>query len=217
VSYPGVWSFMLRTLRFRQSGSVNLGVVCCPNLSRVASNSSSCVNSRKYLSAQHCLNLNSFQFNLPLYWASIRYIYCKIKDRRCEWTQDKERGVRGVLVRQERRVRKPTLVILSDKVNICWGRAIAQTVSRRLPTATALVRTQVRSCGICGGQSDTGVGFLRILRFPCQFLSHRLLHTHQLSSVAGTSGQLVADVPSGLSLTPPQGKRNISCRRVIHR
>jgi hypothetical protein len=33
---------------------------------------------------------------------------------------------------------------------------------------------------------------------------HRLLHTHHLSSVAGTIGQLVADVPSGLSLTPPQ-------------
>jgi hypothetical protein len=43
--------------------------------------------------------------------------------------------------------------------------------------------------------------------FPCQFSFHRLLHTHHhLSSGAGTIGQLVADVPSGLSLTPPQGK-----------
>jgi hypothetical protein len=30
------------------------------------------------------------------------------------------------------------------------GRAIAQAVSRRLPTASARIRAQVRSCGICG-------------------------------------------------------------------
>jgi hypothetical protein len=43
--------------------------------------------------------------------------------------------------------------------------------------------------------------------FPCQFSLHRLLHIHHhLSSMAGTIGQLVADVPSGLSLSlnPPQ-------------
>jgi hypothetical protein len=46
-----------------------------------------------------------------------------------------------------------------------WGRAIAQAVSRRLPTLAARIRAQVRSCGICGGQSGTRVGFLRVLRF----------------------------------------------------
>jgi hypothetical protein len=41
--------------------------------------------------------------------------------------------------------------------------------------------------------------------FPCQFSVHRLLHIHHhLSSGAGTTGQIVDDVPSGLSLTPPQ-------------
>jgi hypothetical protein len=56
------------------------------------------------------------------------------------------------------------------------------------------VRSQVRLCVICGGRSGTGAGF------PFQFSFHRLLHTH-ISPEAGT---IVADVPSGLSLTPGQ-------------
>jgi hypothetical protein len=50
------------------------------------------------------------------------------------------------------------------------GRAIAQVVSCLLLTAAARVRAQVRSCGICGGQSDTGAGSLRVLRFPLSIL-----------------------------------------------
>jgi hypothetical protein len=46
------------------------------------------------------------------------------------------------------------------------GRAIAQAVSRWLPTAAARVRARVWSSGICGGQSGGGAGFLRVLRFP---------------------------------------------------
>jgi hypothetical protein len=46
------------------------------------------------------------------------------------------------------------------------GHAIAQTISRRLPTEAALVQAYVISCGICGGQSGIGAGFLRALRFP---------------------------------------------------
>jgi hypothetical protein len=45
------------------------------------------------------------------------------------------------------------------------GRAIAQAVSRWLPTVAARVRIQA-ACGVCGGQSGTGAGFLRVLRFP---------------------------------------------------
>jgi hypothetical protein len=39
------------------------------------------------------------------------------------------------------------------------GRAIAQAVSRWLPTAVARVRARVWSCGICGGQSGAGADF----------------------------------------------------------
>jgi hypothetical protein len=62
-------------------------------------------------------------------------------------------------------LRPQYLVLSSGK-----GRAIAQAVSRRLPTAAARVRSQVRSCGICGGQSGAAAGFLRVLRFHLPIL-----------------------------------------------
>jgi hypothetical protein len=42
---------------------------------------------------------------------------------------------------------------------------MAQAVSRRPLTTEARVRAQVNPCGICDGQSGTGTGFLRVLRF----------------------------------------------------
>jgi hypothetical protein len=41
------------------------------------------------------------------------------------------------------------------------GRAVAEAV----PTAAARVRVRA-ACGVFGGQSGTGAGFLRVLRFP---------------------------------------------------
>jgi hypothetical protein len=70
------------------------------------------------------------------------------------------------------------------------GRAIAQTVSRRLPTAAARVRAQVKSCGICGGQNDTGTGFLQVLTFPRRSQWRRGLR-HEPSSPARTLGSRV--------------------------
>jgi hypothetical protein len=55
-------------------------------------------------------------------------------------------------------------------VTILFGRVITQEVSNRLLTAAVWVRTQVRSCGICGGQIGTVAGFLRIFRFPLSVL-----------------------------------------------
>jgi hypothetical protein len=45
-------------------------------------------------------------------------------------------------------------------------------VSCRLPTVATCVRSQVKSCGICGGQIDTGAGFLRVLRFSLPLIPH---------------------------------------------
>jgi hypothetical protein len=84
-----------------------------------------------------------------------------------------------------------------------FGRVIVQVVSRRLPTAPARIQTQIRLCGICVDKETLGQAFSEYFGLPCEFSSHRLLHTHHLSSGAGTIGQLVAYVPSGLSLTPP--------------
>jgi hypothetical protein len=63
-------------------------------------------------------------------------------------------------------------IFLRVKVKLYLGRAVAQAVSRWLPTATAEV-------------------FSEYSGFPCQSF-HRLLHTHP-SSEAGTLCQIVAD------------------------
>jgi hypothetical protein len=55
-------------------------------------------------------------------------------------------------------------------VRSVYGRAIAQAVNRRLPTAVVRVRSQVKSCRIFNGQNGTGAGFLRVLRFPLPIL-----------------------------------------------
>jgi hypothetical protein len=60
-----------------------------------------------------------------------------------------------------------------------------------------------------------GQDFSEYIGFPCQFSLHRLLHKHHLSSGTGTIGQLVADVPSGLSLTPLQETEKETTRHEL--
>jgi hypothetical protein len=79
------------------------------------------------------------------------------------------------------------------------GRAIAQAVSRCLPTTAARVRARVWSSGICCGQSGAGAGFLRVLRFPLPIFIPPNSPSSQ-SPGAGTIGHSVTDVPSGPSL-----------------
>jgi hypothetical protein len=80
-----------------------------------------------------------------------------------------------------------------------YGRAVVQAVSRWLSTAAARVRVRT-ACGVCGGQSGTGAGFLRVLRFPLRIIPP--VSPSSYSSGAGTIGVLVAAVPSGPNWTP---------------
>jgi hypothetical protein len=86
---------------------------------------------------------------------------------------------------------------------IQFGRAIAQAVSHWLPTVAARVRARVRSCGIYGGQSGTGAGFLQVVRFPLPILIPPVVPQSPSSVIWGWYNRpVVAAVPSGLSLTP---------------
>jgi hypothetical protein len=84
------------------------------------------------------------------------------------------------------------------------GRAIAQAVSRRFPNAAAQVDPMSGHVGFVVDKVEMGQVSSEYFGLSCQVSFHRLHHTHHLSSGAGTIGQIVADVPSGLSLTPPQ-------------
>jgi hypothetical protein len=67
------------------------------------------------------------------------------------------------------------------------GRAIAEVVSRWLPTAAAWVQSPFWPSGICGGQSGVGAVFLQVLRFPLQFIPPNSRSSQ--SPGAGTIGQ----------------------------
>jgi hypothetical protein len=76
-------------------------------------------------------------------------------------------------------------------------------VSRWLPTAAARVRARIWSCGICGGQSGAGAGFLRVLRCPLPIFIPQIAPQLPSSIIWGLHNRPeVAAVPSGLSPTP---------------
>jgi hypothetical protein len=53
--------------------------------------------------------------------------------------------------------------------------------------------------------------------FPCQLSFHQMIHAY-LSSGAGTTGQLVTDVPSSLTLIPPhESKLNYTRHFILSR
>jgi hypothetical protein len=89
-----------------------------------------------------------------------------------------------------------------------FGRAIAQAISCWLPTTAARVRARVWSRGICGGQSGAGAGFLQVLQFPLPIFIPPNSPSSQ-SPGARTTGELLANVPSGPSLdsTPHYKKK----------
>jgi hypothetical protein len=82
---------------------------------------------------------------------------------------------------------------------------MAQAASRRLPTRWHGIEPSSGHVGFVVDKMALRLVFFEYFGFLCQSSFHQHLHIHyHLSSGAGTIGQLVADVPSGLSLTPPQ-------------
>jgi hypothetical protein len=82
-------------------------------------------------------------------------------------------------------------------VKLVIGLAIAQAVSRWLPTAAARVRARVWSCGICDGQSGAEAGF------PLPIFISPIAPQSPSSIIWGLySKPEVPAVPSGLSPTP---------------
>jgi hypothetical protein len=79
------------------------------------------------------------------------------------------------------------------------------------------LESRSRHVGFVADKLALGQVFSEYFGFSCQLSFHRLLHIHHhLSSGAGTVGQLVGDVPSGISLTPPQEtKRKLSTSIMI--
>jgi hypothetical protein len=70
------------------------------------------------------------------------------------------------------------------------GRAIAQAVSRRLPTAAARVQTRVGTRDFVMYKSGAGAGFLRELRFLLPiYIPPFSPQSSSLSPEAGTIGQ----------------------------
>jgi hypothetical protein len=71
-----------------------------------------------------------------------------------------------------------------------YSRAIAQAVSRRLPTAAARVQTRVGMWDFVMDKSSAGAGFLRELRFPLPiYIPSCSPQSSSLSPEAGTIGR----------------------------
>jgi hypothetical protein len=85
------------------------------------------------------------------------------------WLQKKE-VISKFLISAKLKKQESLILLHKFLMHLCEqgrsGHAIAQAASRWFPTAAARVRAWVWSCGIWGGQSGAGAGFLRVLRFP---------------------------------------------------
>jgi hypothetical protein len=64
------------------------------------------------------------------------------------------------------------------------GRAIAQAVSRWLPTAVARVRVRAEHVGFVVDKVVLGQAFSEYFGFPCQSSFHQFLHPHNHPGLA---------------------------------
>jgi hypothetical protein len=93
------------------------------------------------------------------------------------------------------------------------GLAVAQAVSRWLSTAAVQVRIRA-ACGVFGGQSSIGAGFLRELPFPQPIIPpifpSSSLQFHNLIYLIGNLGRVI--IPSqGCYLSQTQKKHRHPC------
>jgi hypothetical protein len=72
-------------------------------------------------------------------------------------------------------------------VTLWLGRAIAQAVSRLLPTRRPGFEPSSGHAGFVVDKVELGQVLSEYFSFPCQFSFHRLLHTHHILSGAGTN------------------------------
>jgi hypothetical protein len=99
-------------------------------------------------------------------------------------------------------------MFVPKNLGICEDRTIAQAVSRWLLTTAVQVRARVKSCGICGRQSETGAGVPLELRFPLPIIPPTAPSSSS-SPGSGTIGQIAVDIASGFILTRNQGKTKL--------
>jgi hypothetical protein len=111
----------------------------------------------------------------------------------------------GLFPSSGERAESPTLLGSSERANLVHS---IQPISHHADR----FRSKFKSCGICGGQSGTG----QVYHFPLPPI-HRLFHTrHHPPSGAGTVGQTVGQVPTGLIPTQPQQtKCQINLKEMI--
>jgi hypothetical protein len=82
------------------------------------------------------------------------------------------------------RVSLPTFGnVRCEEFTLEMGRAMSQAVSLQPLIAEAWVHARINPCGICGGQSGTGIGFGQVFSaiysgFSCQYHSTVALQTH---------------------------------------
>jgi hypothetical protein len=105
------------------------------------------------------------------------------------------------------------------------GRVIAQAVSRWLSTAAAWNRSQVTSCGICGGRSGSGAKVLRVFRCPLPILIPSIV-PHSSSLIRGCYNRLIGGrrtrwtqshpTPRRYKRKPDSSRNSSRSRRMFH-